>query len=120
MQFSGYSEQMRKQVLDSAVKAYRKIRSKVDKGERPLYRRKHWKQKERMKEKRKRKEEWYKSKKDGEYMSVLFVQPTENSELKKMYEDIVSKSECKVKVVERAGISVKRKLQKSYPFVKEQ
>ena len=120
MQFSGYSEQIREQVLHSAVKAYRKIRSKVDKGERPLYRRKHWQQKERMKEKRKRKEDWYKNKKNGEYMSVLFVQPTEKSQLKKMYEKIISKSECKVRVVERAGVSVKKKLQKSYPFVKEQ
>ena len=119
MQFSGYSEQIRKQVLHSAVKAYRKIRSKVDKGERPLYRRKHWKQKERIKEKRQCKEEWFKSKKDDEYMSVLFVQPTEKSELKKMYEEIVQKSNCKVRIIERAGVSVKKKLQKSYPFLKE-
>ena len=41
-------------------------------------------------------------------MSVLFVQLTENSALKKMYEEIISQSECNVKVVERAGINVKR------------
>ena len=64
LQFSGYSEQLRKQVLNSAAVAYKKIKTKVDKGERPLYRKKHWKQEERMKEKRKRKENWYKSKRD--------------------------------------------------------
>ena len=52
-------------------------------------------------------------------MSVLFVQPTEKSALKRKYEDIISKSDCSVKVVERAGANVKRKLQKSYPFTKQ-
>ena len=123
LQASGYSEQLRKQVLDSAANAYKKIKNRVDRGERPLFRRKQWKQEERIKEKRKRKENWYKSKGDknngNEYMSVLFVQPTENSALKKMYEEIIGQSECNVKVVERAGVSVKKKLQKSYPFRKE-
>ena len=73
-----------------------------------------------MKAKRKKKENWYKSKgkREKEVMSVLFVQPTENSALKKKYEEVISKSECSVKVVERAGASVKSKLQKSYPFPK--
>ena len=47
-------------------------------------------------------------------MSVLFVQPTENSLLKKKYEEVRSKSECS----ERAGASIKSKVQKSYPFPK--
>ena len=123
LQFSGYDEKFRKQALRSAAKAYNKIKDKVRKGERPLYRRKNWKQSERMKEKRRRKEEWYKAKgdkkkKQEEYMSVIFVQPTEKSALKKKYEDVIRKSECNVKVVERAGVSVRRKLQKSYPFKK--
>ena len=123
LQFSGYDEKFRKQALRSAAKAYNKIKDKVRKGERPLYRRKNWKQSERMKEKRRRKEEWYKAKgdkkkKQEEYMSVIFVQPTEKSALKKKCEDIIRKSECNVKVVERAGVSIRRKLQKSYPFKK--
>ena len=51
-------------------------------------------------------------------MSVLFVQPTVRSTLKHKYEDIIRKSECKIKVVERAGTNVRKKLQKSYPFKK--
>ena len=49
---------------------------------------------------------------------MLFVQPTEGSALKKVYEDVISKSRCRVKVVERAGTSIKKMLQKSYPFEK--
>ena len=124
LQFSGYDEHFRKQALNSAAKAYRKIKDKVRRGERPLYRKKQWKQSERTKEKRRRKEGWYKAKSDikgrqEEYMSVLFVQPTEKSALKRKYEDIISKSDCSVKVVERAGANVRRKLQKSYPFTKQ-
>ena len=59
LQFSGYDEKFRIEVLESAAKAYKKIRLKVDRGERPLYRRKEWKQEERAKEKRRKKENWY-------------------------------------------------------------
>ena len=49
---------------------------KVASGERPLYRRKKWKQEERDKDKRRKRENWfYKNKncKEDEYKSVLFV-----------------------------------------------
>ena len=59
---------------------------------------------------------WYKGKND--FKSVLFVQPTVGSALKKIYENVISKSRCRVKVVERAGTNVKQVLQKSYPFKK--
>ena len=123
LQFSGYDEQFRQQVLRSAAKAYRKIKGKVRRGERPLYRKKQWNQNERIKVKRRRKENWYKAKggnrdKEEDYMSVLFVQPTVRAALKRKYEEIIRKSECKVKVVERAGTNVRKKLQKSYPFQK--
>ena len=32
---------------------------------------------------------------------------------------MLQKSNCKVRIIERAGVSVKKKLQKSYPFLKE-
>ena len=123
MQYSGYDEAMRKEVLRSAIKAYEDIKEKVRRKERPLYRTKEWKQKERMKEKRKKKTNWYQRKnkssaKDEEYKSVLFVQPTKDSVLKRKYEDVIRKSKCSVKVIERAGKSVCQKLHKSYPFSK--
>ena len=128
MQFSGYEEKVRKEIVRSAISAYEKIRKKVEMKERPLYRTKMWKQKERQKEKRKKKSNWYKRNKGGnkknendrkEYKSVLFVQPTRDSVLKRKYEEVIAKSKCSVKVVERAGRSVRQKLQKSYPFRKD-
>ena len=47
------------------------------------------------------------------------MQPTRNSVLKKKYEEVIEKSKCKVKVVEKAGSSIRQKLQKSYPFKKD-
>ena len=124
MQFSGYEEKIRKEIVRSALTAYERIKKKVEKKERPLYRTKQWKQKERLKEKRIKKMNWYKKNKrsisddKNEYKSVLFVQPTRGSVLKRMYEDVIGKSRCSVRVVERAGRSICQKLQKSYPFPK--
>ena len=125
MQYSGYKEGFRREVVRSAISAYERIQEKVIKKERPLYRTKNWKQKERLREKRDKKTNWYKKKeksckndKKGEYKSVLFVQPTRNSVLKRKCEEVIGKSKCSIKVVERAGKSVCKKLQKSYPFKK--
>ena len=49
MQFSGYEESIRKEIVRSALTAYERIKKKVEKKERPLYRTKQWKQKERLK-----------------------------------------------------------------------
>ena len=71
-----------------------------------------------------KKTNWYKKNKNihnennNEYKSVLFVQPTRGSVLKRVYEDVIRKSRCRVRVVERAGRSVCQTLQKSYPFTK--
>ena len=80
-----------------------------------------------MKEKRKKKATWYKgnrktekNKMEKEYKSVIFVQPTKGSILNNKYEEVIRKSKCNVKVVERAGRNVRQKLQKSYPFCKEE
>ena len=111
--------------MRSAIHAYESIRKKVEKKERPMYKTKMWKQKERQKDKRMKKTNWYKRNKGErndeakEYKSVLFVQPTKDSVLKRKYEEVISKSECNVKVIERAGRSVCQTLQKSYPFRKD-
>ena len=80
MQYSGYKEGFRREVVRSAISAYERIQEKVIKKERPLYRTKNWKQKERLREKRDKKTNWYKKNKKscknddkGEYKSVLFV-----------------------------------------------
>ena len=54
------------------------------------------------------------------FIFVLFVQPMKGSTQKRKYEDVISKSQCKVKkVMERAGTSIKKELQKWYPFEKD-
>ena len=60
MQFSGYNEEFRKDVVRPAITAYEKIKRRVEKGERPLYRTKEWRKKDRVKEKRMKKDNWYK------------------------------------------------------------
>ena len=66
-------------MLRSALKSHKRIEERVANGERPLYRKKHWRQKERLREKRMKKTCWYKGKND--FKSVLFVQPTEGPEV---------------------------------------
>ena len=121
LQFSGYCKRLREDILKSALNAYKKIKEDVEKGRRPLYRAKQWKQEERYKVKRRKKKEWFKTnrgkrvntdrdKGKGQYKSVLFVQPTRGSKLKKLYEKAIQNGKCRVKVVERAGESLKKKL----------
>ena len=125
LQFSGYGEKFIKEIVRSAINAFEKIKRRVKKGERPFYRTKEWRKKERAKEKRKKKNTWYMENKresqngsSGDFKSVLFVQPTKNSVLKKKYEEVIEASKCNIRVIERAGKSISQKLQKSYPFSK--
>ena len=59
---------------------------------------------------------WYEQ--DGKYESILYVQPTNGSELKKEAEKLVRSLKLKVKVVEGNGRSLKGLIQRSDPFVK--
>ena len=63
-----------------------------------------------------RKRQWYK--KDKKHESVMFVQPTENSQLKTCIQKIARRNGLRIKVVEKAGQTVKRVLQRSNPFKK--
>ena len=71
---------------------------------------------ERMK-KREKKRNWYKQ--GGRYESVLFVQPTVNSELQRRVQKIARRNGVRMKVVEKAGVTVKQLLQTSKPFGKQ-
>ena len=48
-----------------------------------------------------KKRKWYKN--EGKYDSVMFVQPTQNSELKKRIQVIAKKNGVKIKVVEKGS-----------------
>ena len=113
LQYSGYNKFFRFHTIASSIKAYNNLCSKEDDGERPLYRPRSWNESERRENKRLKKNEWFK--KDGE-VSVLFVPPTPNSTLAKTLREVAEKSELKIRIAERSGVSLKRKLQRSNPF----
>jgi hypothetical protein len=83
MQYSGYSKKFRYEVVDSALKAYRVRQDEEKEGVRPMHRPKSWNKSEREEAKVWKKENWYK--KNGDE-SVIFVPPTQGSELQRRYQ----------------------------------
>ena len=63
-----------------------------------------------------KKKKWYRS--DKKYDTVMFVQPTKDSQLKKKIQLIARRNGVRVKVVEKAGQTLKKELQRSNPFGK--
>ena len=113
MQYSGYSKKFRHEVLLSAVEAYNKINDNDKRGIRPMYRPREWKREEREEEKKRKQREWYTK---GGYDSVIFIPVTPNSELKNKMQNEVKRQGFKIKIVEQAGTSLKRLLQRSDPL----
>ena len=60
------------------------------------------------------KQRWYA--KHGDYESVMFVECTPESEMKKRIRGVIKRLGLKIKVVERAGCTIKGLLQRSNPF----
>ena len=116
MQFARYGQRFRCEIVESALKAYKDIKEKDDSGEKPMNRNKAWKRIEREKNKRRKKESWYKK---GGYDTVVFVPDTPKSTLAKEYRREISKTNIKMKVVETSGRSLKKQLQKSDPIGKK-
>ena len=113
MQYSGYSKQFRAETLKSAINAYKEIMRKDSDGTQPMYRDKSWNKDVREIEKRRKKGGWFKK---GGNESVIFIPTTPGSTLKKKYQAIIKKSKMKIKVVERAGTTLKQHLQRSNPL----
>ena len=65
----------------------------------------------------KKKKNWYG--REGQFDSVIFVEPTPNSCFKKEVQQAAKESKLKIRVVERVSTTVKKLLQKSNPFEKE-
>ena len=113
MQFSGFPKKFRYEVVCSALSAYDNILEKVRSGERPLYRPFEWDRENRDRDKATKVVDWYKA---GGYESVMFVQSTPKSILKRRFQEEIDKSGLKVRVLEKAGRSIKQVLQRSDPF----
>ena len=112
MQYSGYNQQFRYEVLMSALNAFEEMKKKDENGEQPLYRPKEWKKVERRKEKERKKKDWYKR---GGYETVIFVPCTHESMLLKKLQRDIDKSQLKVKLNEKAGTTLGNLLRTSDP-----
>ena len=113
MQYSGYSKKFRYEVVNAALKGYDEIHRKAECGERPLYRPYSWNREERDKAKTEKANTWYGR---GGYESVIFVPSTPDSVLQQRYQSEIDRRRLKIRVVEKAGRSIKSMLQRSDPF----
>ena len=101
MQFSGYPKTFRYQVVKKALIEFdRRENRETGLAE--------------ANNQKKRKHRWYE--KDGEFDSIIFVQPTVGGEMKRKVENIAKRLKLNFKVVEKSGQSVKDILQRSDPF----
>ena len=115
MEYCGYSEDFRYAVVKMAISRH-KERIERWREEGTMYEERR-SEKERQEDRNKKKRDWYKSK--DKYDSVMFVQPTEGSMLKRRVQQLARKNGVKLKVIERAGLTVKKILQRSNPFGKK-
>ena len=112
LQYSGYDQKFRHDVISTALAAYKKIRERDDEGESPMYRPRNWRKDERRKSKALKKKNWYKR---GGYESVIFVPCTPQSELMRKMREKVDESGIRIKLVEKAGTTLGDVLRTSDP-----
>ena len=98
MQFSGYPQSYRHEVIARAFKKYNENNHRQERRE--------------PRRGRDRKT-WYNTEK---YDGVMFVDTTENGELKKKVEAACRRNKLRIKVVEKINGTVKKELQRSNPF----
>ena len=100
MQFSGYPQEYRYEVMTRAFKIHEQPAPTTNDNNR-------------RRSKTEKKRNWYdKDKFDG----VMFVDVTENGELKKKVQAVCRKHQVKVKVVEKMNRTIKNTLQRSNPY----
>ena len=101
MQFSGYPQEYRYEVMMRAFKIIQQERGRKRTAENGGN------------NKKKKKKQWYDQER---YDGVMFVEVTPNAELKQKVQKACTKNKLKVKVVEKMSRSVKASLQRSNPF----
>ena len=111
MMISGYSEQFRLEIIQSAVRGYERQCEAADRGERPLHRPRDYQTEQRWKQKAMTKTTWYRP--DS---AVGFIPATPDGLLAKEIQNIVSEEAARlnmtVKIVETGGVSLKDHLVK--------
>ena len=96
LQYAGYDQKFRTEVVLSALKAYNRMIELDVSGEQPLYRPREWKRLERAQERRGRRESWYRK---GGFDPVIFVPATPGSQLKNRYLEEIEGAGFKIKVI---------------------
>ena len=112
MQYSGYDQKFRYDVVTTALAAYKKMKEREENGETPMYRPKEWMRPERNKLKESKKKTWYKK---GGYKSVIFVPCTPDSELMKRMDKKIKESGIEIKLIEKSGRTLGNVLRTSDP-----
>ena len=113
---SGHSAKYRKQILESALKGFEKMKLEDKNGTKPLFRGRNWDAENRAKKKSYQKTNWYN--KEGQkskderivYKTVLFVPTTKDGilvkMLKKREEELNRFSNERIKIVEEGGTKI--------------
>ena len=117
---SGYDQKFRTEILDSALKAFEKIKEDDKNQIKPMYRDRTWHSEERKVNKEERKHNWWNSKRAKvQYKSVLFVPPTPGGvlakEVSQREEELNKNSDERVKIVEKGGFKIKDMLGTKQP-----
>ena len=106
---SGYPEEFRAGVLESALVGYQRQVEASQRGQTPLYRPRAWKEQERRMRKQMKKAAWYRP-----ADTVLFLPATPGSELTRRVRTVVQEEGRRlgisIRCVERAGVSLKQQL----------
>ena len=121
---SGYNYKFRKEIVDSTVKAFKKMVEDDKNDIKPMYRNREWNLEERQNQKINKKSNWWNSaKSEVQYKSVLFVTPTPGEvlakEIRKRLEEINKNEAEKIKIVEKGGLKMRNVLGSKNPFKKE-
>ena len=105
----GYDQKFRTEVVRSTLNAYNRLIELDASGKTPLYRSREWRKLDRAREKRRKREIWYKK---GGFDTVIFVPATPGPQLKHRYMKEIKETGFKVRVVEQSGTTLKSMLQK--------
>ena len=120
---SAYKEKFRREVLNSAVKAFKKMEEDDRRNIKPMYRSREWQAEERQQSKSRKMANWWNSEKSKiQYTSVLFVTPTPGGvlvkDLQKREAELNRNSQERILMVEKGGLKIKDVLGSKNPFKK--
>ena len=102
LQFSGYDQEFRHIVVAKAIRKHKLKTENIEKGE------------DQQQPKMSRKLRWFQKGNGAD--AVMFVQATEDEQLKKEIQRCAERNKLKLKVIEKVENSVSKELQRSNPF----